>query len=74
MAECIMLVFGIEAKHRLADFVLEGNLGISRNKGTSLWNFVQNTGLGKILQLHVDHHKCSQVLSTCVDAVASLLN
>jgi len=36
-------------------FVLEGNLGISKNKENSLWSFASNSGL--ILQLHVDRRK-----------------
>jgi len=43
-AERIVLVFGIQATLNLSYpyTVLEGNSGISKNKGTSLWNFVPN--------------------------------
>jgi len=30
------------------------NLGISKNKGTSIWNFVPNSGLRKFLLWHID--------------------
>jgi len=37
--------FGIQAKFCLFYTVLYRNLGSSKNKGTSLWNFVPNSGL-----------------------------
>jgi len=32
-----------------------------QNKGTSLWNFVEKSGLRKILPQHIDRHRCCQV-------------
>jgi len=60
-AKWIELVFGIEASLGLFYAVFKGNLGISENKGTPPWNFVPNSGLGKILQLYVDYRKCCQL-------------
>ena len=42
----IELVFGMEASFH-PSVVLQGNSGISKNKGTSVWNFVPNSGLTK---------------------------
>ena len=39
------LVFGIETSFDLSCTVSEGNLGISDNKGNSLWNFVPDSEL-----------------------------
>ena len=39
--------FGMRASLHLSYTVLKGNLSISKNKGTSLWNFVPNSGLRK---------------------------
>ena len=50
----IELVFGIKASFHLSYTVLPGNSGISKNKGTSLWNFVSNSGLKKISPQQVD--------------------
>jgi len=47
MAEWIELVLGTGASFHLSYTVLKGNSGIFRNKGTSLWNFVPNSGLRK---------------------------
>jgi len=52
--------FGIEFTLDLSYTVLEGNSGISKNQGTSLWNFVQNSGLRK--------------LRNCTSTVASVVN
>ena len=38
-AERIELVYGMGAPFRLSYTVLKGNSGISKNKGTFLWNF-----------------------------------
>ena len=46
-AERIALVFGMWASFHPSYTVLEGNSVISKNKGTSLWNFVLNSGLRK---------------------------
>jgi len=45
-AERIELVFGMRASFNPSYTVLKGNV-ISKNKGTSLWNFVLNSGLRK---------------------------
>ena len=37
------MVFGMEASFHLSHAALWGNLGTSRNKGTSLWNSVPNS-------------------------------
>ena len=50
--------FGMEASFHLSHTVLYGNSGISKNKDTSLWNFVRNSGLRKF------RHGKSMVLST----------
>ena len=47
MAERIELVFGMGASFHLSHTVLKGNSGVFKNKGTSLWNFVTGSGLGK---------------------------
>ena len=57
----LSLFFGIGASLGLSFTLLEGNLCIPKNKGTSLWNVVPNSGLGKISQLHVDRHVCCQL-------------
>ena len=44
MAEQIELVFGMAASLHQSYTVLKGNLGISKYKGTSLRNFVPNSG------------------------------
>jgi len=48
-AERIELVFGTGAFSQHSYTVLKGNSGISKNKATSLWNFVPISGLCKIL-------------------------
>ena len=45
MAERIELVFGMCASFHPSYTVLKGNSVISKNKGTSLWNFVVKSGL-----------------------------
>ena len=47
MGERIELVFGMETFFHLSCTVFVGNSGIFKNKGTSFWNFVQNSGLRK---------------------------
>ena len=44
-AERIELVFGMLASFHPSYTVLKGNSVISKNKSTSLWNFVLNSGL-----------------------------
>jgi len=46
-AERIELVFGMRASFHPSYTVLKGNSVISKNKGTSLWNFVLISGLRK---------------------------
>ena len=46
-AEQIELVFGMSASFHPSYTVLKGNSVISKIKGTSLWNFVLNSGLRK---------------------------
>ena len=41
----IELVFGMEALVDLSYTVFQGNSGIKKNRGTSLWNFSLNSGL-----------------------------
>jgi len=41
--ERIKLVFGMRASFHTSYTVLKGNLGISKNKGTSFWNFGPNS-------------------------------
>ena len=43
--ERIGLVFDMGALFHLSYTVLQGNSGISNNKGTYLWNFAPNCGL-----------------------------
>jgi len=43
----IELIFDIGASINLSYTVLQGNSSISKRFGTSLWNFVPNSGLGK---------------------------
>ena len=43
----IELIFGTEASFHLSHTVVQGKLGISKNYGTFLWNFVPNSGLRK---------------------------
>ena len=57
----IELVFGMGASFYLSYTVLLGNSCISKNKCTSLWNFVLNSILEKNLLRHIDHRN---VLST----------
>ena len=62
--ERIELVFGMSAFFHPSYTVLKGNSVISKNKGTSLWNFVLNSGLTKILPRHIDRRN---VLSTLLE-------
>ena len=58
----IELVFGMLASFHPSYTVLKGNSIISKNKGTSLWNFVLNSGLKILISpWHIDR---PNVLST----------
>ena len=46
--------FDVEASFHLSYTVLQGISGIYKDKGTSLWNFVPNSRLDKILLRNVD--------------------
>ena len=46
-AERIELVFGVGASFHLSYTLLTGNSSVSKNKGTSLWNLVPNSGFRK---------------------------
>jgi len=61
MAERIELIFGMWASFHPSYAVLKATSVISKNKGTSLWNFVLNSGLKKISPRHIDP---GNVLST----------
>jgi len=50
-AEQIKLVCSVMAALGLLFLAVQRNLGNSKNKGTSVWNFVPNYGLENILQL-----------------------
>ena len=43
-AELVELVSGTGASFHLSYTVLKGNSGITKDKGTSLWNFAPNSG------------------------------
>jgi len=67
-AERIELVFGMWASFHPSYSVLKANLVISKNKGTSLWNFVLNSGLRKFCHGISMVEKCYQLSSRKVDA------
>jgi len=54
--------FGMDVSFNLSYTVLQGNSGISKYKGTSLWKFVLNSALRKFC------HGRSTVAKTKVDA------
>ena len=66
--ERIELVFGMRASFHTSYTVLKGNLVISKNKGTSLWNFVLNSGLRKFCHGISIVETCYQLSSRKVDA------
>jgi len=68
MAERIELVFGMWASFHPSYSVLKANSVISKNKGTSLWNFVLNSGLRKFCHGISMVEKCYQLSSRKVDA------
>jgi len=67
-AERIELVFGMWTSFNLSYTVLKGNTVISKNKGTSLWNFVVKSGLGKFRHGISIVETCYQLSSRKVDA------
>jgi len=68
MAERIELVFGMRASFHLSYTVLKRKSVISKNKSTSLWNFVLNSGLRKFRHCISIVEKCYQLSSKNVDA------
>jgi len=68
MAERTELVFGMLASFHPSYTVLKGNSVISKNKGTSLWNFVLNSGLRKFCHGILIVETCYQLSSRKVDA------
>jgi len=64
----IGLLFGMGASFDLSYTVLKGNSVISKNKGTSLWNFVLNSGLRKFRHSISIVETCYQLSSRKVDA------
>jgi len=71
--ERIELVFGVGASFHLSYTVLEEKFGISRNKGSSLWIFVLNSGLRKFCHGMSVAKMCYQLSSRKVDA-QSMIN
>jgi len=67
-AERIELIFGTWAFFHLSYSVLKGNSVISKNKGTFLWNFVLNSGLGKFRHGISIVEMCYQLSFRKVDA------
>jgi len=67
-AERTELVFGMLASFHPSYTVLKGNSVISKNKGTSLWNFVLNSGLRKFCHGILIVETCYQLSSRKVDA------
>jgi len=57
--------FGMDVSFNLSYTVLQGNSGISKYKGTSLWKFVLNSALRKILSWQVDCGKDKGGRSEC---------
>jgi len=66
--ERIELVFGVWASFRPSYTVLKGYSVISKNKGTSLWNFVLNSWLGKFSHGISIVETCYQLSSRKMDA------
>jgi len=67
-AERIELVFGMWASFHPSYSVLKGNSVIFKNKDTSLWNFVLNSGLRKFRDGISIVETCYQLCSRKVDA------
>ena len=66
--ERIEVVFGVGASFHPSYTVLKGNSVISKNKGTSLWNFVLKSGLRKFRHCISIVETCYQLSSRKVDA------
>jgi len=66
--EQIELVFGTGASFHLSYTALKRNSGIFKNNGTFLWNFVQNSGLGKFFFWISIVDTCYRLTSREVDA------
>ena len=66
--ERIELVFGMWASFHPSYTVLKGNSVIPQNKGTSLWNFVLNSGLRKFRHGISIVETCYRLSSRKVDA------
>jgi len=67
-AERTELVFGMLASFHPSYTVLKGNSVISKNKGTSLWNFVLKSGLRKFCLGILIVETCYQLSSRKMDA------
>jgi len=67
-AERIEPVFGMWASFHSSYAVLNGNSVVSKNKGTSLWNFDLNSGLRKFRHGISIVEACYQLSSRKVDA------
>ena len=67
-AKRIELVFGMWSSFHPSYTVLKGNSVISKNKGTSLWNFVIHSGLRKFRHGISIVETCYQLSSRKVDA------
>ena len=67
-AERIELVFGMWASFHPSYTVLKGNSVISKNKGTSIWYFVLNSGLRNFAHGISIVETCYQLSSRKVDA------
>ena len=80
MTGWIQLYIGTQASFHLSYTVLQGNLGISTNKGTSLWNFIPNSDLTKnFLPWQFDHvvnksHWRSSLLTTLTTVTTLWMN
>jgi len=70
--ERIELVFDTGASIHPSYTVLTGNSAISKNKGTSLWNFVPNSGLRKFYFGISIVETCYQLSSRKVDAQSAI--
>ena len=66
--ERMELVFGVESTFHLSYAVCKGNSGISKSVGTSLWNFVPNSGLRKFCHGILIAGMCCRLSLTMVDA------
>jgi len=60
--------FGVESTFHLSYAVCKGNSGISKSVGTSLWNFVPNSGLRKFCHGILIIGMCCRLSLTMMDA------